>query len=267
MADQAEARHIGAGAGPQGHGNPGRVPVERRHQIRHRPVLRTAQQLRLGGGGQDTGTQGLGEHQQIPLPGPPVGQYRSGVDQAADAQAVLGLRVLDAVAACGHCASLRHLGRAPLQDGPHRFPRQAGGDGQQIHGQPGLAPHGVHVGEGVGRRDLPKVIGVVHYWREEIHRLDQRQLIREAVHRGVIAGVIAHQQVGLKRPGQPGQNLLQDTRSQLGPSPTGRGHGGQAQLLIRHRLTPSLFYSVPQPPGKRQPYRAAPPSPSTHTLE
>ena len=185
--------------------------------------------------------RGLVSTSRSPSLAPRLVQYRSGVDQAADAQAVLGLRVLDAVAACGHCASLRHLGRAPLQDGPHRLPRQAGGDGQQIHGQPGLAPHGVHVGEGIGRRDLPKVIGVVHHRWEEIHRLDQRQLIREAVHRSVIAGVIAHQQVGLKRPGQPGQNLLQDTRSQLGPSPTGRGHGGQAQLLIRHRLTPSRF--------------------------
>ena len=67
------------------------------------------------------------------------------MDQTGDAQAVLGLLVLDAVAAGDHRPGLGHLGSAPCQNISHRLHRQAGGEGQQIHGQPGLAPHGVHV--------------------------------------------------------------------------------------------------------------------------
>lgn len=165
------------------------------------------QQLRLGSGGEDASTQSLGEHQDIPLPGAAVCEDGVRMCKAGNAQAVLGFLILNAVASGDHRPSLGHLVRAPGQDIPHRLHRQAGGEGQQVHGQLGLPPHGVYIGEGVDSGDLPKSIGVIHHRREEVHRLDHGQLITDLIDCRVVALVKAHQQSGVGHLGQAGQYI------------------------------------------------------------
>ena len=129
------------------------------------------------------------------------------MDQSGDAQAVLGLLVLNAVAAGDNRTGLQHLGGAAGQNIAHRLHRKAGGEGQQIHGQGGRAAHGVYVGESIGGGDLTKGIGVVHHRGEEVHRLDHGYVVTDLVDGGVVAGVITHQQVGVRRFGQARQYI------------------------------------------------------------
>ena len=75
--------------------------------------------------------------------------------------------------------------------------------------------HGVHVAQGVGRGYLAVRVGVVNYWRKEVERLDDRRVVVELVHGGVVSGGDADQQVWVGDRGQLAQNLGQVRRTEL----------------------------------------------------
>ena len=94
-----------------------------------------------------------------------------------------------------------------------------------VHGGQRPAPHGVDVGDRVGRRDLAVEERVVHDRRDVIDRLDQRQIVGETVHSGVVAGLEADEQVGvgLGRAGEFADDFAQVHRTELRRSTAGTG--------------------------------------------
>ena len=129
------------------------------------------------------------------------------MDIAGDAQAVFRLIVLNGVAPGNDAARLHSLLVAALQNFPDGLLRETAGDAQQVHRHGRPSPHGIHVAEGVGRSDLPKPEGVIHNGGEEIHGMNGGDLVGNAVNTGVVAGVKAHQQVGVNPVGEVFQNI------------------------------------------------------------
>ena len=89
------------------------------------------------------------------------------------------------------------------------------GNAQQVQSQLGLAAHGIHVGQGVGSGDLAEKPGIIHHGREEVHSLDQGQVIGNLVNGSIIALVEANQQVGIIVDLQTFQQLSQHTGADL----------------------------------------------------
>ena len=54
-----------------------------------------------------------------------------------------------------------------------------------------FSTHGKNIGERVGGGDLTKPIGVIDDWREEVNRLNQRQILRKTEHPGIVSFVKA----------------------------------------------------------------------------
>jgi len=69
------------------------------------------------------------------------------------------------------------------------------GVADQVEGRARLAVHGVDVAQGVGGGDLAVGVRVVDDGREEVERLDERNLIGQAVDACVVVGLGADQQV------------------------------------------------------------------------
>src|SRR5690606_13368086 len=116
----------------------------------------------------------------------------------ADGQAVLGLRVVDAVAARQVAAGLL----ADLRAAAQHLPRQLEGDlvpgpGQQVDRQHRLAAHRVDVGERVGGRDPAPVVGVVDDRGEEFGGGDQRAATVQPHGRAVVAVLVPDDEVSL----------------------------------------------------------------------
>ena len=232
VAQQAEAGDVGAGVDVVRRGHRlARPGVQGGHVHIHLRLLGIGAQPALDGGGQHAGAQGLCEYQYVPRPRPHVFQDPVGVNEAGDAQAVFWLIVLNGVSAGDDAAGLHRLVVAALENFPDGLQGKAVGYTQKIHGQPGHAAHGVYVAEGVCRSDLAEQIGVVHDGGEKVHRLDDGGIAGDAVDAGIVAAVIAHQQVPVRHIGQPGENFRQSTRPQLGASAGGGGHLGQGDLL------------------------------------
>ena len=129
------------------------------------------------------------------------------MDIAGDAQAVFRLIVLNGVPTGDDAARLHSLLVAALQNFPDGLLRETAGDAQQVHRHSRPSPHSVHVTEGVGRGDLAEPEGVIHNRGEEIHGMNSGDLVGNAVNTGVIAGVKAHQQIGVNPVGKVFQNV------------------------------------------------------------
>ena len=88
----------------------------------------------------------------------------------------------------------------PSQDLLVRFcwdtPRREAADVQ--HGKR-LAAHGVDVAERIGGSDLAEQVGVIADWRNQIHRLNKRQIISNFVDTCVVGGVKPDQEVWILR--------------------------------------------------------------------
>jgi hypothetical protein len=77
----------------------------------------------------------------------------------------------------------------------------------------GSAAHRVHVADGVGGRDAPELVGVVHDGHEEVGGGDQRLLVVEPVDCRVVGGLDAHHELG--RDHSP-RVVLEDLRQHAG---------------------------------------------------
>ncbi len=116
----------------------------------------------------------------------------------------------------------------------NRFFRHGLRHGHDIQAQLGFSAHGVHVGQGVGGRDLAKEIGVVRDRRKKVHRLHQRQLVADLVDRRVVALVKAHQQIGVAVDPDTLQQLAQNPRAHLRAAPGALCQLCQLDILFFH---------------------------------
>ncbi len=111
-----------------------------------------------------------------------------------DGQTVLGLGILDRVAAGQDAAALSDGRRSTREDRRHRLARQVlrkGGDAQR---EEDATAHGVDVAHGVGRRDGSERGRVVHERREEVERTHDGKVIAQAIDRRIIRCVETDEQ-------------------------------------------------------------------------
>ena len=113
------------------------------------------------------------------------------MDEPRDAQAVLWLVILNSVAARDDASGLDGFGMPTLQNGADILFRQTIRHTQKVHRHSWLAAHGVHVAQRVRRGNLTKEIRIVHNGGEEVDRLDDGDLVGDAVYGGVVAAVVA----------------------------------------------------------------------------
>ena len=194
-------------------------------------------QARLDGCRDHARAQRFGEHQAVAGAGRRVRQHAVGVDRAGDAEPVLRLDVLDGVAAEQDRARLGKLLAAAAQDGAGLLEIEVlGRDGQEVERRARPRAHGVQIAQRVGRRDLAELPGIVHDRRQHVHRLHQRQVVRQPVHTAVVTGPEPDEHVGVGRCRQPAHQPEQVARTCLRRSPRGAGAGGQAlAFLLAHR--------------------------------
>ena len=188
---------------------------------------------------QDPETERLGQRQRRAGFSGVVAQQGVGVAEAGDSQAVLRLRVVDAVATrkmgarleADVGASAQHLGGELERD---LVPRPC----QQVDREQRFATHGVDVGEGVGRGDAAPVVGVVHDRGEEVGGRDHRAATRPLVdpYGGTVVAVLeAHDEItdtGSSRgaSGQVGQHALELTGRHLAGTATAGGVLGEPDV-------------------------------------
>jgi len=190
--------------------------------------------------GDDADAQRFRQDEPVPGLSADVAHDPVGTHQPRDGQAVLGLRIVDAVAARDEDPGLPGLVRAPLQDllqdGQRQLPAREADD---VQGEDRPAAHGIDVGQRVRRGDRPVVVRVVHDGREDVHGLDEGEVVGEAVDRRVVDGARPHQEVRVAGNRQPAQDLRQVLRTEFGCSPRAGDHRGEPDALpCRHAPHP-----------------------------
>ena len=173
MPDQAKARDIGAAVKLKSLGQTNRRLVEGAHRVKHGCGLVLLDELALDGCGDDTRANRLGQQQDIAHACTAVSEHAVERDKAAHGQAVLGLVVVDGVAARDGAAGLDALVGATRQNLPGNLNAQATGYAEQVHGMTRPPAHGVDVRQRVGRGDLAKQERVVDHRREEVDGLHE----------------------------------------------------------------------------------------------
>ena len=111
--------------------------------------------------------------------------------EAGHGETVERLRALNGVAARDDRAGLIGLVVAAAQNILHGLLRHAGRETHDIKRELRLAAHGVYVAQRVRRGDLTEEIRIVHNGGEEVDRLDDGDLVGDAVHGGVVTAVVA----------------------------------------------------------------------------
>ena len=177
MAQHAKAGNVSAGVDPVVYHNISGVLIEGHHQALGKCSGLLIGELALDPGGEHSDAHRLGVDQHIAGLGPGVGQEFLGMDKPGDRHAVLGFLVVDAVAPGDNGSCLVGLFVAAPQNGVDRLLGHVFGHCHNVEGQLRLAAHGVHIGQGVGRGDGPKGIGIVGDGGKEVHRLHQSQLV------------------------------------------------------------------------------------------
>ena len=99
MPDQAKARNVGASVKLESLGQTNRGLVEGAHRVKHRTRLALLDELALNGRGDDARADRLGQQQNIAHVRAAVGEHAVEWHKTAHGQAVLGLVVVDGVAA------------------------------------------------------------------------------------------------------------------------------------------------------------------------
>ena len=113
-----------------------------------------------------------------------------------DRQPVLDLRIAYAVAADDDGSRLAYRIRSAAQDFDQDLERQhLVREGHEIHRCKRLPPHRVNVTQRVGRGNPAELEWVIHERREEVGGLYERNIIADAEHSRVIAGVCSDQEV------------------------------------------------------------------------
>ena len=195
MPDQTKARNVGAAVKLKSLGQTNRCLVEGSHQVKHGCGLVLLDELALNGRGDNARADGLGQQQNIAHARAAVGEHTVKRDKAAHGQAVLGLVVVDGVAARDGAARLDALVGAARQNLTGNLNAQAARDAQQVHGMARPPAHGVDVRQRVGRGDLAKQKRVVDHRWEEVDGLHESQVLPYAEDARIVGGIEPHEQV------------------------------------------------------------------------
>ena len=197
---QPVAGHVGHGVGPARRAEGVAADGVELDHLGDGPVEdRLGTLLPLGGSRHESRPQRLRQDQEVAHPCAGVGQELGRVDQSRDAQAELDLGVAHCVAAEGDRAGQGDPLGGPAEDLGQDLQRElVVGEGRDIQRRDRAAVHGVDVRQGVRRRDPAERVRVVDQRREEIERLDQGEIGREAIHPRVVHGLGADQDVGVE---------------------------------------------------------------------
>ena len=130
MPDQAISRDIGAAVKLKSLGQTNRRLIEGTHRVKHSCGLVPLDELALNGRGDDARADRLGQQQNIVHARAVVGEHTVECDKTAHGQAVLGLVVVDSVAARDGAAGLDALVGATRQNLPGNLNAQAIGNAQ-----------------------------------------------------------------------------------------------------------------------------------------
>ena len=195
MPDQAKARDVGAAMKLEVLGQTNRSLVEGPHRVKHGCGLVLFDELALNGRSDDARADRLGQQQNIAHACAAVGEHTVKRDKATHGQAVLGLVVVDGVAAHDGTAGLDALVGATRQNLAGNLNAQATGYAQQVHGMARPSAHGVYVRQRVCRGDLAKQERVVDHRWEEVDGLHEAQVIANAEDARIVGGIEPHEQV------------------------------------------------------------------------
>ena len=154
-----------------------------------------------------------------------LAQQPVGVAEPGDGHPVERLGRVDRVAAGDRAARPRRATSAPPRStsassaGSSRPARPA----DEVHREHRLAPHRPDVGHRVRGDDPAPVVGVVDDRGEEVDGADDGPAAVDPQHRGVVAGLGAHEQVGVPGQVDPGEQRLELADRHLAGAPTARG--------------------------------------------
>ena len=210
----------------------GSIFIQTAHLCGHKLFRLGRQFTGFESGGQQSRTQGLCEDEQIALLRTVVAPDLVRLCKSRNTKAVLGLFVLNGVSARNDGPGFTHFIGTAGQYLTGSFQAETAREAQQIHCYDRFSTHGIHVAQRIGGRDLAEGVGIVHHRREEIHGLNHDQLIADPVYGGVITAVETYQHGRVIKGREFCQKFAQDTRSQLGCSPTAGSIEGKPQLFI-----------------------------------
>ena len=248
MTQEAETGHVRTGVHAHAHHALARIFVERLHRV-HRLFEHAVAKLSvfpenaarglkhrvhlLRHVGDDAGADFFRQNELIAGFRSLVRYHLSGVDGSRDGDTVFGFHVVHAVAAHDDAARLAHLVRAAGQDSPQNVQTDMAGEPHQV--QPGdrLRAHGEAIAQRVGRGYLAIGVRVVHDGGEEIHRLDDGQILPEPIHARVVPGVRSVEQVRVRKRLKLAQSLSQVLRTQFRASPARLDHPGKLNFSLR----------------------------------
>jgi hypothetical protein len=156
----------------------------------------------------------------VPRAGAPLAPHLRGVDGADDREAVLGLGVLDGVAARDGDARLARDVVAAREDLPEELhPERLRREAHEVERDEGHPPWRRRRRGRWSAAMRPKSARVVDHRREEVGGEHQRELVGQAHHRGVVGRGEADDHVGVDHQGQRAQDLREIRRADLARSP------------------------------------------------
>ena len=168
------------------------IPVQECHRCFHLSILFISQEVYLGCCSQNTCSDLLGYDQQIPLTCA-VAEDIIRMCKTGHRQSVLRLLVVDAVPADDRCTRFIDLVISALEDSFDHIKRQLIiRECQQVHGELRLSAHSIDIAERVCSSYLSEHVRIVNYRREEVHRVDQCNIIRHLVHARIVAAFKSH---------------------------------------------------------------------------
>ena len=246
MPDQAKARDVGAAVKLKSLCQTNRRLVEGAHRVKHGCGLVLPDELTLNGRGDDARADRLGQQQDIARVRTAVGEHAVERNKTAHRQTVLGLVVVDGVAARDGATRLDALVGAARQNLTGNLNAQTARDTQQVHGMARPPAHGVDVRQRVGRGDLAKQERVVDHRRKEVDGLHEPQVLPYAEDARIVGGIKPHEQVVVMHIGQIAQDLGEGSGSQLSGSTARGSHRRELNLIVSHRfLLSSVNHFLP----------------------
>ena len=168
----------------------------------HLPVALLRQFTLLERRAHDANAQTLAENQHIARLRADIALELVRMHHAQGDQTVDRLGRIDGMAARhGNPGGRTHrfaAGQDPLDHIGRQFADRHADNRQR---QDRLRAHGIHVGQGIGRRDAAEIDRIIDNRHEKIGGGDDRLMFVQAVHRRIIAGFGADQQIGMNQAG------------------------------------------------------------------
>src|SRR6185437_2583165 len=236
VAKQCETGDVRGAASADGEGRAAGVGVEGAHRGVERRGVGFVEQTALLRCGEEPGTDPFREDEDVADGGVGVAEDAARIGAAGHGDAELELFVDDGVATDDDRAGLVDLVLPAAQDFGEDLERQlAGGETDDVERGERLAAHGVDVGEGVGGGDLAEGVGVVDDRREEVDGLDEREIVGEDEHAGVVEGLAPDEEpgIGVEREGAEGGREI--AGPELGGAPGTAGERRQPDALAGAR--------------------------------